>query len=253
MKSFTYIFLTLGLLFLSGCSEDWVEQTNPNVQTTGSFWKTEQDAVKAVNAIYQALHYDGTFLRFAPCALDLRGDDVWSPSPWDVLSNTGSFKLFNNTIMQEWLWVAFYGGVTRANLVVDNIDKITFSSDALKNQLRGEALFLRGLNYFYLVTFFNHIPLVTKSYESADEYFPGQSDPEAVWAQIFSDFDEASKLLPESYVSPDVGRATKGAALGYLGKSYLFNYRYADAAQKFEEVMALGIYGLMDNYNDNFT
>jgi hypothetical protein len=253
MKLVTYILFTVGLLAFSGCSEDWVEQNNPNVQTSGTFWKTEQDAIKGVNAIYQSLHYDGTFLRFAPCALDLRGDDVWSPSPWDVLSNTGSFKLFNNTIMQEWLWVAFYGGVTRANLVLDNIDAITFSSEELKNRLKGEALFLRGMNYLYLITFFNHIPLITKSYKSADEYFPPQSEPSVVWDRIFSDFNEAAQLLPVSYVTPDIGRATKGAALAFLGKSYLFNNRYADAAQKFEEVMGLGIYGLMDNYADNFT
>jgi hypothetical protein len=253
MKLIIYSVFTIGLVVFSGCSEEWVEQSNPNVQTSGTFWKTEQDAVKGVNAIYQSLYYDGTFLRFAPCALDLRGDDAWSPSPWDVLSNTGSFKLFNNTIMQEWLWVAFYGGVTRANLVLDNIDKIPFSNETLKDRLKGEALFLRGLNYFYLITFFNNIPLISKSYESADEYFPEQSDPAVVWDQIFSDFDEASQLLPASYNSPDVGRATKGAALAFLGKSYLFNNRFAEAAQKFEEVMGLGIYGLMEDYGDNFT
>jgi starch-binding outer membrane protein, SusD/RagB family len=253
MKNFKIIFFTTALLALSGCSEDWLEQTNPNVQTSGTFWETEQDAVKGVNAIYQSLYYDGTFMRFAQCALDLRGDDVWSPSPWDVLSNTGSFKLFNNTIMQEWLWVAFYGGVTRANLALDNIDGIPFSSEVLKNRLRGEALFLRALNNYYLVTFFNNIPLITKSYSSTDEYFPEQADPALVWQQIYDDLEEASLLLPVSYTDPDVGRATKGAALGFLGKAYLFNERYEEASAALKSVIDLGVYDLVANYNDNFT
>ncbi len=248
------LFALLTLLFsANSCKKDFLELNNPNVQTSGSFWKTEADAVAGVNAIYQSLYYDGTFLRFAPCALDFRADDVWSPSPWDVLSNTGSFKLFNNTIMQEWLWVAFYGGVTRANLAIANIDAIPFADAAKKDRVKGEALFLRGLNYFYLVTFFKNIPLIIKPYESSDEYFPGQADPAAVWAQIEDDFANAARLLPVSFNDPDKGRATKGAALAYLGKAYLFNQQYAEAAAKFKEVIDGNNYSLMPNFADNFT
>jgi starch-binding outer membrane protein, SusD/RagB family len=253
MKKYKILVVMLGLLSATACKKDFLELSNPNVQTSGSFWKTEADAVAGVNAIYQSLYYDGTFLRFAQCALDFRGEDVMSPSPWDVLSNTGSFKLFNNTIMQEWLWVAFYGGVTRANLAIANIEKIEFKDQATKDRLKGEALFLRGLHYYYLVTFFNNVPLILEPYESADEYFPSQAAPEATWEQIYADFNEASRLLPVSYTDPNVGRATKGAALAFLGKAYLFNKRFTDASAKFKEVIDMGTYGLMDNYGDNFT
>lgn len=253
MKQLKYVALTALMLVSFSCSEDFLDLNNPNVQTSGSFWKTPADAEAGVNAIYQSLYYDGTFLRFAQCALGFRGDDLWSPSPWDVLSNTGSFKLFNNTIMQEWLWVSFYGGVTRANLAIDNIDKIEFQDTALKNRLMGEALFLRGLNYFYLVNFFNNVPLITKAYESSEEFFPSQAAPADTWNQVIADFEAASKLLPASYTNPNVGRATKGAALAYLGKSYLYNQRYAEAAAKFKEVIDSGLYSLMDDYAKNFT
>jgi starch-binding outer membrane protein, SusD/RagB family len=235
------------------CGKDYLDLASPNQRNTTTFWKTETDAVMAVNAIYQSLYYDGTFLRFAQCALDLRGDDMMSPSPWDVLSNTGSFKLFNNTIMQQWLWIAFYGGVTRANFVLSNIDKVPFKDPNLYNRLKGEALFLRGLNYYYLVTFFKNIPLITKFYEDYSEYFPSQVAPEVLWNQVYSDFDEASKLLPVSYGGADLGRATKGTALAFLGKSYLFNKRYDQASAKFKEVMNIPGYDLMANYGDNFT
>jgi hypothetical protein len=128
------------------CGKNYLDLTNPNQQTTATFWKSENDAVMAVNAVYQSLYYDGTFMRFAQCALDMRADDVMSPSPWDVLSNTASFKLFNNTIMQQWLWIAFYGGVTRANFVLDNLNKVPFKEQDLANRLKGEALFLPALD-----------------------------------------------------------------------------------------------------------
>ncbi|MEN9413716.1 MAG: hypothetical protein RLZ62_20 [Bacteroidota bacterium] len=248
-------FAILGFMifFASSCKKDFLELSNPNVQTSGSFWKTESDAVAGVNAIYQSLYYDGTFLRFAQCALDFRGDDVMSPSPWDVLSNTGSFKLFNNTIMQEWLWVAFYGGVTRANLAIANIPNIEFKDENLKNRLMGEAYFLRGLNYYYLATFFRNVPLILEPYQSADDYFPAQATPEETWNQIYADFREAARLLPQSHQDPNTGRATRGAALGFLGKSYLMNHQYTDAATSFKEVIDMGIYDLMPNYADNFS
>jgi hypothetical protein len=241
------------LVSSSGCKKGYQDLANPNQQTTATFWQNEEEATKAVNAIYQSLHYDGTFLRFAPCALDFRADDVMSPSPWDVLSNTGSFKLFNNSIMQQWLWIAFYGGVTRANFVLDNLNKVPFKTSGLDDRLRGEALFLRGLNYYYLVTFFKNIPLITKFYEKTEEYFPTQAKPEDVWNQIYADFTEAASLLPVSYDAANKGRATKGAALAFLGKSYLFNQRWTDAATQLKAVMDLNIYGLVNNYADNFT
>lgn len=246
------LLITAVLIGCSSCKK-YLDLTNPNQQTTATFWKTEDDATAAVNAVYQSMYYDGTFMRMAQCALDFRADDVQSPSPWDVLSNTASFKGQNNSIMQQWLWIAFYGGVTRANFVLDNIDKVPFKDQTLHNRLRGEALFLRALDYYYLVTFFNNIPLITKFYDNSSEYFPSQVPAQDVWTQIYKDFDEASQLLPVFYTGADVGRATKGAALAFLGKSYLFNQKYDLASAKFLQVMNLGVYDLVPNYSDNFT
>lgn len=253
MKKQSIKFLITVIFSMISCKSDFLDLANPNVQTSESYWKTEDDALKGVNAIYQGLYYDGTFLRFAQCALDFRGDDTMSPSTWDVMSNTGSFKLFNNTIMQEWLWTAFFGGVNRANLVLDNIENIPFKDQNYKNRLKGEALYLRALNNFYLVSFFNNIPLILKSYKNSGEYFHSQATPEETWTQVMKDFDDASKLLPSGYSNADLGRATKGAALAFLGKSYLFNKRYAEAALKFKEVIDSKIYNLVSNYGENFT
>lgn len=249
-----YLLLFVVVVAFSACSEDWLELSNPNLQTTETFWQTDADFEKGVNAAYQSLAiYDGTFLRFAPFALDVRADDVWSPSPWDVLSNTGSFKLANNSIMQNWLWIGFFGVNHRANQVLDRIDNVEFEDQVKKDQYKGEALFLRGLANYFLVTFFENIPLVTTSIyvDNVKDYFPEQASPEAVWTQVINDWTEASKLLPATYDGNQKGRATKGAALSYLGKAYLTNKEYSTAAIQFEEVRKLG-YQLVSNYGDNF-
>ncbi|MEI8224401.1 MAG: RagB/SusD family nutrient uptake outer membrane protein [Bacteroidota bacterium] len=255
MKTMKYLVLLIAtMLFMLGCKESYLDLANPNLQTTETFWKSESDIQKGVNAAYMSMAiYDGSFLRFAPIALDLRGDDMWSPSPWDVLYNTGKFNLANNSIMQNWLWIAFEGVVYRANQVLAHIDEVTYSSEAKKNQYKGEALFMRALGNYYLVTFFNNIPLVLQPYKTSADFWPGQATPEVVWTQIYADFNEASNLLPTTYSGSDIGRATKGAALTFLGKCYLRNLNFTDASAKFKAVIDLNIYGLMTNYHDNFT
>lgn len=86
-----------------------------------------------------------------------------------------------------------------------------------------------------------------------------QETAEQGWAKVMADFAEAAKLLPVSYEAVggadqgDKGRATKGAALAYLGKAQLFNRMFQDAAATFRQVIDLGVYRLADNYRDNFT
>ncbi|MEZ4907504.1 MAG: hypothetical protein R2771_07655 [Saprospiraceae bacterium] len=73
-----------------------------------------------------------------------------------------------------------------------------------------------------------------------------------------SDFKNAAERLPISYTDGsgegrNAGRATKGAALGYLGKAQLFTGDFASAETTFKQVIDLGVYSLMDDYLDNFT
>jgi hypothetical protein len=84
-------------------------------------------------------------------------------------------------------------------------------------------------------------------------FYPQKSEAEG-WAQVIADFKTAADLLPTTYSEPDnKGRATKGAALGYLGKAYLFNKDFTNAKTTFKQVIDLGVYSLVSNYRDNFT
>jgi starch-binding outer membrane protein, SusD/RagB family len=251
MKTKYIISFLLIVFIFNGCTDDWVSLENPNDQTTATFWKTESDIERGVNAAYMCLLYDGTWMRFTPFALNLKADDIYSPSPWAVLSLVGQFNKFvDDPIMERWLWTAFFSVNNKANLVLAHIDDAEFTNEAKRGQYKGEALFLRAFANFYLLNFFHNIPLVLTPYESDDDLYPYQADPADVWASIYADFEEASNLLPAT--PSEVGRATKGAALAFLGKSYLYNEEYETASGYFEQVMDLG-YSLVANYEDNFT
>src|SRR5687767_9401465 len=80
------------LLLAAGCSKK-LDQANPNSQTSATFWQSSDDAVKGINAAYGSLLIDGTYMRFTPALLDIRGDDIKSNSPWTAFGNIGRFAL----------------------------------------------------------------------------------------------------------------------------------------------------------------
>jgi tetratricopeptide (TPR) repeat protein len=195
-------------------------------------------------------------MRFSPVIENTRGDDVTSNSPWDQIYNCGKFNLASSGFTSSIAWTAYYQGILRANEVIAYVPNITMDAD-LKNRMLGQAYFLRALYYFHLTDFYKNIPMPLTPPASTTDYLQKQVAQADVWQQVISDFKQAATLLPTSYatltsVDNQVGRATKGAALAYLGKTYLFTKDYTNAAAQFKAVMDLGIYSLMPNYYDNF-
>ena len=255
-KIFNYITVFFSLAVATSCvdNEDLV-QVDPNVETAASFWKTDQDAIEGVNSVYGSLLTDGTYMRSTPLLLDLKADDTRSNSPWGAMYNVGRFNSNpTDPAIYGWAFETYYQGIYRANQVLTNVPNIQFEDAALKNRILGQAYFLRGLYFFHAVNMFKKVPLPTE----VALYTPQKTEAEG-WAQVIADFKAAADLLPTSYDGVtgidkgQKGRATKGAALGYLGKAYLFTKDFANAKTTFKQVIDLGVYSLMSNYRDNFT
>ena len=245
------------LIITAGCSKQ-LQQTNPNQQTAQTFWKTSADAYNAGNSVYGSLILDGSYMRFTHVVLNTRGDDATSNSPWNEIYNCGKFALDVNGFAAQAPFTAYYQGVFRANQVIENVPKINMDT-ALRNRIMGQAFFLRGLYYFHLASIYRSVPIPLTVAQSSAGYYVRQSPQDSVYAQAMADFQQAAALLPVSYANvtgPDqgqVGRATRGAAMAYLGKTYLFNKMYTQAAEQFLNVINLGVYSLVPDYRDNFT
>ena len=254
---FNYLagFLSLAVVTTSCVNDEDLLQVDPNVETAASFWKTDQDALEGVNAAYGSLLTDGTYMRSTPLLLDLKGDDSRSNSPWDAMYNVGRFNSnVSNSAIYGWAYETYYQGIYRCNQVLTNVPGITMTDEALKNRILGQAHFLRGLYLFHAVNMFKNVPLPTE----IAVYNPQKTQEEG-WAQVIADFKAAAELLPTTYDNVggldagQKGRATKGAALGYLGKAYLFTKDFENAKTNFKKVIDLGVYSLVSNYRDNFT
>ncbi|QSW91228.1 RagB/SusD family nutrient uptake outer membrane protein [Flavobacterium endoglycinae] len=256
-KIFNYIavFFSLALVTTSCVDNEDLEQLDPNNNAVDSFWKSDEDALQGINAVYGSLLTDGTYMRSTPLLLDARADDARTNSPWGSMYNAGHFNSnVADASIYGWAYETYYQGIYRANQVLTNVPGIDFKDEALKNRILGQAYFLRGLYLFHAVNLFKNVPLPTE----LAVYYPQKTQEEG-WAQVIADFKAAADLLPNTYDGlsgldgGQKGRATKGAALGYLGKTYLFIKDFTNARTTFKQVIDLGVYSLVANYRDNFT
>jgi hypothetical protein len=233
---------------LVGCTD--LDITDPNQQTAETFWKSEQDAILGVNAAYRGLQENGTYGRWLQFAYDLRSDIGFSRSPWGDLANfTKSILGSYDFEVNREIWIHHYQAIFRANQVIANVPGIEMDA-ALRDRIVGEAKFIRALMYFDLVNLYGNVPLVTEPSQPGDR--PAQATPEQVWSQIEKDLQEAQTVLPVSYGGGDIGRATRGAATGLLGRAHLQQQEWSEAAQALGAVANSGRYQLLPDFGDNF-
>jgi hypothetical protein len=234
----------------TGCAD--LNVTNPNSPSAQTFWKTTNDAELGINATYNGLLNNGVYGRWIGFVLDGRADDAFSTSPWTDLQNFNKFTLgsYDFDVNRE-TWIHTYQTVFRANQVIENVPGISMDA-TLKNQIVGEAKFIRALMYFNLVVNYGgSIPLQLTASVPSDR--PGSAGEAAVWTQIEKDLNEAIADLPASYTGSDIGRATSGAARGLLGKVLLQQRKWAAASAALAPIITSGRYKLIANYADNFT
>lgn len=261
MKSFNLKALGLAgglLLGATSCQKDILNQPNPNLALTASFWQNSDDATKGVLAAYSGLQQLGTYRRWLNFAFDIRDDEGFSQSPWNELRDFNRFIIGNYDFEVNFnIYRDHYRGLSRCNQVIDNVPGIASMSAtpqgaALQKQIVAEAKFIRAQLYFNLVSLYGRVPLVVSQVTSLSTIPPQATDEAQVWNQVFTDLQEAIPNLPLSYSGNDLGRATKGAAQTLLGKAYMQNRRWADASAQFASVISSNQYRLTDNYTDNF-
>ncbi|GJM32067.1 MAG: membrane protein [Saprospiraceae bacterium] len=257
MKKINYILLSI--LFLgvfSSCSDDFIEVENKEVLTEESFWQTEEHALQALTAAYAALHSASgskwAFFEELYIAMSYRGDDI--------VGNTSeiygrALTNFTNTTEESGpynVWLASYAGIGRANQIIQRVPKMDDVDAGTRDVIVAEAKFLRALYYFWLVTGFENVPLVTTFETDPANLFPSQSTPQQIWAQIEADLKDADAALLETHEAQWTGRATKGAAKALLGKALLFQEKWGEAEVALKDVVDSDHYALLDNFADNF-
>ena len=157
-----------------------------------------------------------------------------------------SHNAVNSELRNVWRWN--YAGIARVNYIMEYKDNIDFEG---KDEIIAQALFLRAYYYFTLVQYFGDLPLIIDQRLGAEEVSEIPRSPKSeVYSQIEQDLTNASNVLPWSYF--EKGRADKGAALSLLGKVYLYQDKFSEAATVLEDVIANGPYDLLEDYSTMF-
>lgn len=264
MKNLNIILIILALIGGMTACNDELDVENPNNQTTYDFGNTESELQEAVIACYNRIRLEGTFARVGYTLDAVRGDEVWNSSQqwyleYDNLNSPGTIG-----IGDEWVWRDNYHVVNRTNFVLSKVDDVDLSEDSY-NQIKGQALFLRSLAYYELATYYQSVPLITDyasysdintMYASNEPESEGGSQQDLVFDQIEADLTTAMQLLPSRDEGGEwaQGRATCGAAAGYLARALMFRHEYAEAYTVLKDIIAgtYGHYELTADYGDNF-
>ena len=255
------------LATVAACNHDeFLREVPSDFVAPENFYRNQGDALAAVNAAY------ATFINLSSplSSNDYLGRNFWMVTEYSTevvtsrLSATNERSLVDNYHTQfatthpyiKGIWDAAYAGINRANSVIARVPAVPMD-ETRRDQIIGEAKFLRALHYYYLAGLFGGVPLKLDETKTIDNPPLPRATTAETWNQIFTDLTEAAAVLPTSWPTSDYGRVTKGAALALLGKAYLQSAattatpaHYAEALAAFRLVTG---YSLDPNYRSLFT
>ncbi len=251
LNKLTMYMLGVFLVILSCSDEVSVENTNELSQN--NFFENLTQVEAAANAGYAQLQNAGLYQRYGYILPDTFSDEMSTSTDPNFIPSF-QFRLTPSLLQTSTYWNNCFNGIGACNFLIDNEDIMrersasSNYSDADVDDALGQAHFLRGLYYFLLVKRYAGVPLLLEIQETPTDL--PRSTKDEVYEVIINDFRLASELL-FAKGSTEEGRATRGAALGMLGKVYLFRERFQEAKEAFEKINDYTLLPLED-YNDNF-
>jgi hypothetical protein len=227
------------LLLPVSCKKSFLDVPPQGQQPVAEFWKTPDDAAKAVNAMYANLR-SWPQVAFAPIAVESLGSDDTekgsSASDATFLNKYNDYTVTSTEQQIEDFWKGEYEEINLANQVIDNVPGITMD-ESLKARYIAEAKFIRAYAYFRLVRAFGDVPLRLHVPKDPAEFNIPRTPKAQVWAAVEQDLTEAAAVLPQSYPAADIGRITKGAAVALHAKVAM--YQTKDNPSKWNDVFTL--------------
>jgi hypothetical protein len=241
-----------------GACDKSLELPNQSNYTFDTYFTTDAALNQAVIATYSPLLHVGMWAREYYFIFDLLGWDAKPDAPLqgDLLALAQmNFEPSHYYLSEQWK--SLYRMIYRTNVVVDRAaawQPASTSEKANKEQYIGEAKFMRAYAYFNLVNNWGSVPLHTSYEETTQNPFPSRAPVSEIWAFIEQDLKDAEASLPVEYAPEWLGRATRGAAVALLGKTYLYQKKWADAqAELIKLTQAPFSYTLAANYDDLFS
>lgn len=244
---------------MTSCGDSFFDLEPASSVTIDKVYKTASDYNVAVIGCYAKLQSQVNF--YTECC-EYRSDNLSLSAPTAGTQDRYDIDHFtekpSNGILSSY-WANFNNNVYRCNLLLDQIDGANFAEN-LKKQYKGEAMFIRALNYFNMYRIWGGVPATKHVVSAAEALKVARYSDEQMFDLIAGDLKEIvdNNYLPETYSSADMGRATSGAAKALLGKVYLTFHKWTEAKDilsqligKYQLVSPIAQVFDVDNKNNN--
>ena len=253
MKIYIVAFFIL-IIAIAGCSDEFLEQPPRAALTVGTFPASADDADLALNAAYNSLRTWQINTGGFPI-LDMMADDAIkgsNPGDGTAISVYDRFEHTPTEGSTERWYKTMYEAIRRTNLVIIEVPTIEDMDGSLRDRFVAEARFLRAYYYGQLVRAYGDVPKVIEIDPPLD--LTRASKIELLNEIVYPDLEFAAAILPErsSYDDSDLGRATKGAALGLLARIKLYFGEFDEVATLTEEIINSGEYRLVEDFAEIF-
>lgn len=266
MKSIiSKIGLGCGILLMTSACSNFLDQPvlGENIDTP-AYYNDPDNANMAVISCYDALQYDDDMSSYQWMFCDVASDDAWKggggagESPY--IQEMKEWVALPTNIWGKVVWQSYYMAIFRANTVIKQLKDATFDV-SLRDQYVAEAKFVRAYSYLTMVKLFGDLPLITEPLSTDQMGSIKRSSFEEVIKQIKEDFEDAAKVLPESWSADQIGRATSGAAKGLAARTIMYaigmfkcepESSWQTVYDLTDEIVRSGVYRLHPNYAEIF-
>ena len=253
----TFLLAVLSLSFmLKGC-DDFTEVGMPVSElNTAAVFEERNTAYAAMNDVYAKMRENGVLTGKTSGTsreMGLYADEM----QWYGSSTSTANNFYNNTVLPSigtianW-WNFSYSQIYGANAIINGVAASTALEQEDKDQLTGEAKFVRGMLHFYLLQLYGAVPFVTSTDYKVNSKV-GRMPEAEVYQKIVADLESASSLLKAEYENPERVRPNSFVAKALLARVYLYQGAYAQASNSASAVLnATDLYALPDDLNSVF-
>jgi tetratricopeptide (TPR) repeat protein len=247
-KILTNFLLGIILLGITSCGDELAQSPSDQFDKE-NFWTNESNAMIGLTGVYRGNINYGTqvnpsdwwtyagivfFEHATDNAFDRRGKNA------NQNRLTNGTLLANNGVIDSY-WKGSYIRIAIANDFLENIGRVAMDEAKIK-RMTAEARFIRACQFFYLSQYWGAVPLVTKTLTPEEANVVTKASKSEIVNFVIKEFSEAAADLPryKDMPSSEFGRASKQAALAFLGRIYLSEKKYAEASQAYKQIIDFG-------------
>lgn len=252
IKHTSTLLLVMGILALSACKKDFLDEYNPTGLTGENAYTTPAGFESLVNSVYS---YTRTWYgKEEGYTLTEMGTDLWLPG---VDNRRLDLMVYNNLqaseaglaateVFLERLWQRSYQAINLCNAGIGNVSQSGLSADLQKTR-EGELRFLRAFYYWHIAEQWGGVHFATQTTQLA-ETTANRTPVETIYKQIIEDLNIAVANLPTTTAS--FGRATKPVAEAFLARVHLTRGNHREASDLAQKVISSYGFALQAKYAD---